>query len=54
MEQFSMDDLLNLLGQKEAVIAMLSRRLTALIAENQALKMQAETATPSAKSATHE
>lgn len=47
MEQFNMDDLVHLLGQKEAVIAMLSRRLTALMAENQALKAAAEAAASS-------
>lgn len=39
-DQVSINDLLCVIGQKEATILLLSRKITALIAENQTLAAQ--------------
>lgn len=38
MNDVNMDDLLHRIGQKDAIIMLLERRVTALMQENQALK----------------
>jgi len=46
MDQLSLDDLLYRIGQKDAVIMLLERRVTALMQENQALKAEIEQMKP--------